>query len=240
MNHKSFLFFTIITCIAAHHSPQATPTHKTRTLPASGTVHKASFFYEQTKTLPLGTLAPKHFNFATDTEIKALKKFSQSSSHKRICSSKNALIQQIKKYFKKQVSDFAKKTLLTKHEFSCLLITKDFLKTTNVSVILTKKKTHLEAEVTLFGFNKQPCPEILNLVTACIIDDPLVLKHPGKILCISGLIILSLLTKALHKKPLPPSPPLTPPQITPLSALKGTKPKKRGLRVRFADNPEKE
>lgn len=253
MNRRLFIFFTIIACIAthAHVSSQRALTQKTRTLPTSGTVHKASFFYRQAQPILVATPETQLFSFATNCGTKALEKLSKTSSHEHVTALKNTLIKQTRTYFKKQVSCFAKNPQLKKHVFSCRFTTKDVLKETHVDVALIKKKTYIEAEITLWGSQEHPSPEILNLVTGCIIDDPLILKHCGKILCISGLIIISILTKILTSQPptprLPPAVTTVNPHTPPArdkspgaSALKGTKPKDPRLRVRFADLTENE
>ncbi len=131
--------------------------------------------------------AKKIFNFMSNEAAHGLAVFSESDAHKILRGVMDVETWLVATYFAERVLSLAEKKEQKECSFTCLFKFKEPAKNLHVTVRIERNKNEeLHGEVIMRGHRKEPTPEIVNLISAVLIDDVWLSKHWGKMLCVFG------------------------------------------------------
>ncbi len=184
---------------------------KTRWRPALGTLHKLTVWYEHVDFRTHALSAKKVFNFISNEAAQSLATFSDNSSHSALKATTNVEIWQISTCIAEKIIALSEiKTPITTSS-TCLFKMKETSKNIHANITLESTEDGgFIGEVILSGYRKEPPTEVVNLISAIMIDDPWASKHWRKALytltaCFAWLTRKSIqsLLPPLKKEPIP-------------------------------------
>ncbi len=198
---KQFWFFLVLfSSLALHARNEKLLFSQTRWRPRTGTLNKTTLWHDHLEHRSPFPMAEKIFNFTSDEAAYELACFSSKPTHRSLRSSAGMNIWLVAKFFDEKVTAFIEEQELLRTTFSCFFRMKEPLKNLLVTVSLEKdKELGLTGEVILKGHRKEISPELINLVSAALIDDPLATRIGlGKIIS-----VLTFCTAWLNRKRIP-------------------------------------
>lgn len=198
---KRFWFFLVLfSSLALHARNEKLLFSQTRWRPRTGTLNKTTLWHDHLEHRSPFPMAEKIFNFTSDEAAYELACFSSKPTHRSLRSSAGMNIWLVAKFFDEKVTAFIEEQELLRTTFSCFFRMKEPLKNLLVTVSLEKdKELGLTGEVILKGHRKEISPELISLVSAALIDDPLATRIGlGKVIS-----ALTFCTAWLNRKRIP-------------------------------------
>lgn len=196
---KYFLLFYLVFASAAPASVDKKMLFsKTRWHPTPGTLHKTTLWYEHVDPREPFLPSKKVFSFLGNDAACALSIFADKPSHRLLRSATEVELWLVVTYFTERVIAFAERKEQQESSFSCLFKMKETAKNIRAEVTLRREKDGmLVGEVIVSGHRKEPPPELINLVSAALIDDGWSIPW-AKVLCFFGVCVLWLKRGALR------------------------------------------
>ncbi len=145
---------------------------RSRWRPVLGTLHKMTVWHEHLDfKVPLPP-AKKMFNFVSNEAAQGLAVFADCDSHAVLRRVTEVEIWLVATYFAERVVTFTEQKAQKTCSFTCLFKTKETAKNIHAHVMLERDKDQrIVGEVVLSSRRKDPLPEVLNLLSAALIDD---------------------------------------------------------------------
>ncbi len=187
---KYFLLFYLVFASAAPASVDKKMLFsKTRWHPTPGTLHKTTIWYEHVDPREPFLPSKKVFSFLGNDAACALSIFADKPSHRLLRSATEVELWLVVTYFTERVIAFAERKEQQESSFSCLFKMKETAKNIRAEVTLRREKDGmLVGEVIVSGHRKEPTQELINLVSAALIDDGWSIPW-AKVLCFFGVCV---------------------------------------------------
>ncbi len=181
------LLFVLCSLVVGAGKPKPPLFSKTRWWPTRGTLHKMTLWHEHLELREPFPPAKKLFSFVSNEAAHGLVAFSESDAHKILRGAMDVETWLVATYFAERVLSLAEKKEQKECSFTCLFKFKESAKNLHVTVRIERNKNEeLYGELIMRGHRKEPTPEIVNLISAVLIDDVWLSKHWGKMLCVFG------------------------------------------------------
>lgn len=156
---------------------------KTRWRPALGTLHKLTVWYEHVDFRTHALSAKKVFNFISNEAAQSLTTFSDNSSHNALKATTNVEIWQISTHLAEKIISLSEIKTPTTTSCTCLFKMKETSKNIHANITLESTEDGgFIGEVILRGYRKEAPTEVVNLISAIMIDDAWANKHWRKAL----------------------------------------------------------
>ena len=143
-----------------------------RKSPSFGTLHSVELWYnplERSKPLPA---AKKTFNFTRSDHLRMLASFATSTPRAVLTSTFDADVREVAAFFAERITLFAEQKTTEAPPVTSVFRMNVAIKNMAVTLRLSRSKSQkLRGNITFHGYLKAPSPELVNLITAAVIDD---------------------------------------------------------------------